>query len=910
MKVSPPLDRRFRLIAFDWEVAARTDDATAVCGPIDRLLRCGVTVVVVTAAPLDAIGSRFSRAISGRQKRNLFLATNRGAEVYGFDEALEPTLVWDDANAEAGGVGRAESPTWFLRGLAERSDIRPEEILVVSDDTESFTREAAPVRDDDPGAAPGGPVFVSVGPGPGGVPGILHLGGEPRLIGELLGAQAALHPVRLPATPEQDAEWVIVEDGFVPTREHEVESLFAIGNGFVGSRGSLAEGSPLSAPATFVAGIFDASPDTMPALARAPDWTHLTASLNGSRVGLDASESLEHRRVLDMRQGILWRLWRHRDRAGRVSHIQGMRLASLADRHLLLQSIAITPENYSEMMTLEIPALGRPEPIRMASGATLDLFAATRIEDPEGKWTPPPLDHERDGASEQWAIELELGRTYRLDRIAGVRTSRESYRTGTARDEVRDAYDDGLAAIVDAHRTAWQTRWDASDIVIDGDADAQRALRFAAYHLISAANPEDEFVSIGARALTGPAYKGHAFWDTEIFMLPFFTLTYPEAARALLMYRYHTLSAARARAKRFGYRGALYAWESADTGEDVTPSMVVAPTGDVIRILVGEEEHHISADVAYGVWSYWHSTADEQFLLRAGAEMLVETARFWASRVERGADGLHHIRRVIGPDEYHESVDDNAYTNGMAQWNLEIAAEVSALVAERWPERWNELSRRVGMESDEPREWRDIAAHMYTGLDPKTGLFEQFHGYFGLERIDLAAYEPRSVPMDVLLGRERTQKSQVIKQADVVMLVYLLWDRFPAWIREANFRYYEPRTGHGSSLSPPIHATVAARLGDVELAQRYLRETAAIDLANRMGNAAGGVHAGTLGGLWQAVAFGFAGLTLPAEGPRLAPSLPDAWRRLRFAIQWRGQRVPIDVSQGPPARGPTAEVSS
>jgi kojibiose phosphorylase len=1008
------MDRRFRLIAFDWDgtaVANRADDAAPVRGPIARLLRCGVLVVVITGTNLRNVDGQLSRAIRGRYKRNLYLATNRGSEVYGFDETFDPVLVqgrtattdeeralteiadavrddlvartgldvrvvydrlnrrkvdlipleqWKDppksalgdllvaveTRLEAAGISggvrevielaqdlarskglpdaritsdvkhveigltdKADSVKWILHELAEPRGILPGEILVGGD-------EFGPIAGF-PGsdsrmliAESAGATFVSVGPEPGGVPaGVLPLGGGPRRFRELLAAQAALYPVALPATMEQDTEWVILENGFALTREHEIESLFAIGNGFVGSRGSLAEESALSAPATFVAGVFDTEPGSVPALARAPEWSQLIATVNGSSLRLASSEPLEHRRALDMRQGILWRQWRHRDPAGRITSVQGMRLASLADRHLLLQSVTFTAENYSGLVTVEAPALSRSVSMRTASGLSVELVAASQIEDPEGSWTPPPPADPHDGACDRWALQVDLGTTYRLDRIACVHTSREPAQlVEGARKRLQDAYEEGLDLVVGAHCAAWSARWEASDVVIDGDPEAQRAIRFALYHLISAANPEDERVSIGARALTGAAYKGHVFWDTEIFMLPFFTLTYPEAARALLMYRYHTLPAARARAARLGYRGALYAWESADTGEDVTPSFVVAPTGEVIRVRAGEEEHHISADIAYGVWSYWQATADEPFLLGSGAEILLETARFWASRARREEDGRYHIRGVIGPDEYHETIDDNAYTNGIARWNLEVAVEAASLLAERWPDRWRELSGRLGMGSDEPREWLHVAENMYLGLDPKTGLFEQFEGYFALEDIDLGAYEPRNAPMDVLLGRERIQRSKIIKQPDVVMLLYLMGDRFPAAVHEANFRYYEPRTSHGSSLSPPVHAAMAARLGEVELARKYFRQTAEIDLGNRMGNAAGGVHAAALGGLWQAVVFGFAGLALSGEGPRLHPRLPEGWRRLRFVIQWRGERFPVDLRQGAPAVSPIAEV--
>src|SRR5690606_35243704 len=273
-----------------------------------------------------------------------------------------------------------------------------------------------------------------------------------------------------------------------------------------------------------------------------------------------------------------------------------------------------------------------------------------------------------------------------------------------------------LTEIIADHQRAWQIRWHASDVRIEGAPEDQRALRFAAYHLLSCANPDDERVSIGARGLSGPGYKGHVLWDTEIFMLPFFTLTWPEAARAMLMYRYHTLPAARANAARLGYSGALYAWESAATGEDVTPSFVGTPEGEVIRILTGEQEHHISADVAYAVWQYWDATRDDRFLLDAGLEILIETARFWASRVVLEEDGRYHIRCVIGPDEYHESVDDNAYTNAMAQCNLATAANVAERCAVYWPEEWQAIGRRIAVSEEEIQSWRNIARHIYTGF--------------------------------------------------------------------------------------------------------------------------------------------------------------------------------------------------
>lgn len=718
-------------------------------------------------------------------------------------------------------------------------------------------------------------------------------------------------------------EWLLVEEGFTLAREHEIESLFAIGNGCIGNRGSLAEGSPLSAPATFAAGVFELQekPGAVPGLFVLPDWTAVGALVEGHPLGMREGEILEHRRILDLRAGVLWREWRHRDPHGRISYIVALRLVSMADRQLLAQSVWFVPENYSGQVVLEgkielapenvsfAPAdewktrrdANRPNVLPLAVRApgrsTVVAFgAASRLFTAMSEAGQREIEYSDRHIVERFRLNVEIGAEYRLDRLISIHSSnRDKDPVNEALQHVHRVLPQGMGDVLRAHTAAWDARWRDADLLVEGDDSLQRALRFAIYHLVSCANPEDERVSIGARALTGEAYKGHVFWDTEIYMVPFYTLTHPETARALLMYRYHCLPAARDKARAAGYAGAMYPWESADTGEETTPEYVIAPGGEVIHVLNGPMEVHITADVAYAAWQYWQWTGDDDFMRRAGAEILLETARFWASRGKWEEDGRYHIRQVIGPDEYHEGVDDSAFTNLIAAWNLRRGVEMARLAERAWPEVWGDLQARLKLTPQELEKWTKIAGGMFLAFDPHTKVFEQFHGFFQKEHIDLLQYEPRNTAMDVILGHERIQKTDVVKQADVVMAMYLLWNEVDPAVRLANFRYYEPLTGHGSSLSPSIHALVAARLGEMRRAEKYLRQAAEIDLGNNMGNAAGGVHAAAIGGLWQAMVFGFAGLEISEKEIALDPHLLPRWQRLSFPIQWRGRKLHVEM---------------
>ena len=611
-------------------------------------------------------------------------------------------------------------------------------------------------------------------------------------------------------------------------------------------------------------------------------------------------------RKLDLRRALFLPAWTHRTPSGITVSGRGLRLLSLAERatglQLLRAEIDRTGVDVRLEATFAIAGLGM-EPIRLeqdlgawrteGTGKAVAMAGAAVLR-LDGELLAPGRTFPLRWVWRWRSIAGQVAEFERIVTVARASTPEDdpAVRACAALKRSRAL---GWRAILAAHEAAWNARWTASDIVIEGDAVMQKALRFAVYHLTSAANPGDDHVSIGARGLTGDAYFGHVFWDTEIYLLPFYIAVWPEAARALLMYRFHTLPAARAKAAQAGYRGALYAWESADTGVETTPDHVVGADGTIVEILTGKMEHHISADIAYAVWQYWRASGDEGFFLGAGAEILLETARFWACRAIAEPDGKRHIRHVIGPDEYHEDVDDNAFTNVMARWNIARALEALELLQAGWPERAAALRQKLLLVDDELADWRDAVERLVTGLDPATGIYEQFAGFNALEPLDLAAYAGTNMPIDVVIKRQRTQRSQVVKQADVVELIALLPEEFPGELAERNFRYYEPKCAHGSSLSTSMHGLVAARLGDAEMALRYLHKTAALDL-DPDPNSAGGVRIAGLGGMWQTMILGFAGVNLMGDTLAISPKLPREWHSLSFRVCWKGRVVAIRIA--------------
>ena len=720
--------------------------------------------------------------------------------------------------------------------------------------------------------------------------------------------------------------WLLRRKGFrrTPNSIQIAESLFTIGNGYLNIRGSLEELPDGHAGGMYLGGVYDRSEADVEELVKCPMWTDVSVWSEGEKFSLSTCTPLFHEQVLDMKKGILHRSTTMRNSVGRILTIESLRLVYMHQVHLGYLLFRITPRNFSaplrvfsglngevhnrgffpeerikhllieriergrNFMYLEMKT--RQQGIRIAEAASWKLIL------PESARAYPEPRIYGEKFTSEMTLEVEKGQSYTFEKLAVVHTSREipeesmfSRSICELKKYVRTRAEVHLAA----HLQAWGEKWKQADIRIAGDPHAQGALRYNIYQLLINGPPFSG--SIGAKFLSSEGYLGHVFWDTEIFILPFFIYNFPETARNMLHYRYATLPGAMKNAERGGYRGAKYAWESASTGEDVTPRFASKLERTIRLIYTGMEEDHIVSDVIYGVEKYFRVTGDEEFLFECGLEMVFQTARFWASRVVL-SEGNYEIRRVIGPDEFHEHVDNNAYTNYMVKWHLRLACMLFTYMTKRHRDRLEPICRKIELSEEEVAGWLSVSRCLKFSIDPATMLVEQFDGYFRLRDYVIEGFDRKGHPkLPKGVTYRNIGSTTLIKQADVLLLMHLFPHAFSQEAKQANFDYYEKRTAHKSSLSHCTHAMMGLSVGKRSRAYHYFMKTALFDLENLHGNTAMGIHAAAVGGAWQTVVYGFGGLSIKSDRLVLKPWLPGKWKRLSFSVRWQDRHIDLSI---------------
>jgi len=714
--------------------------------------------------------------------------------------------------------------------------------------------------------------------------------------------------------------WLISEDSWDSKLQSVYETRFTLGNGDICCRGVLEELPYDSYAGTYMAGLYDRTGAQITELVNLPNPLQFKLDAYGEKLDPVATDTISHKRILDMYSGVLYRHTIYKTTHKKRLDYTSRRFVSMMDKNIIAMEIELTPLDAD--MTIDMQTMidtgvmnrgtiteGRKRHFQTIDASVNKDYTYLCVETFEKKTLiayASILELTRnnkykvigDRASK---LRIKKGHTARFRKLISIISSNNcapAKMKKKALSAIRAAHKKGFQKLLSEHNEAWRDKWDICNVRIDGDREAEKALRFNMYHLIISGSETNADASVGARTLSGEGYRGHVFWDTEIFILPFFIYTNPKIAKNLLMYRYRRLDAAKHIASAKGYKGALFPWESADTGEECTPSWAKNFDGSIVKIVTMDEEHHISSDVAYAFAHYCRATGDKNFMFRFAMEVVFETARFWKTRtVLNKKKKTYEIHHAMGPDEFHENVNNNAYTNAMAAWNLKKAYTWYYLAKKEKNKVLNAISKRIKLTEREVNEWKKISEKMYIPYSKKKNLIEPFDGFFKLKNYRITRLNERLMPeLPSVISWDEVGKTQFIKQADIVMLLYLLSDRFSSAVKKKNYYFNERKTLHSSSLSAPIHSIMGLEVGDEDKALHYFATALSSDLSNTHGNTDEGIHAAASGGAWQATIMGFAGMR-PAEKEIIFnPHMPDHWKTIKFKMYWQGALISVSIN--------------
>lgn len=713
--------------------------------------------------------------------------------------------------------------------------------------------------------------------------------------------------------------WKIIEKGFDPAYARVSESVFSLANETMGVRGCFDEGGSVdSLRGAYVNGVYDMEQlnrsyrgiiDKSHFMIPCAEWLMTRITLDGEMLDLGKVQFTDFTRELDMRAGTLTRSFVWTTASGRSLRLTFLRFVDMVHRERAYQRITFEPLNFSgsvefaSMLSFDVKHEGRQQCFwqdarveaddhRMllqsrTSHSGQEVFAGVLVDMP----ADAVASTDKKSAAISAVINLAQGLETYVDKRVVILFD------GTEGDTLWHGGVDALSAAekvsldgaLASQWAYWENWWRTSDVLIEPAnekeqsvvAAEQQGIRFCSFQLAQTYNGGSMRHNIGAKGLTGEAYNGHAFWDTEACCLPFYLFTNPAAARDLLLFRYNTLPMAIERAKMLDCKGACYP--------------IATLNGDEACALWQHASLQLqpSTAVAYGIWHYVHLTEDTDFLWRYGAEILLQIARFMASRVELGSTtGKYGYFGVMGPDEFHMMVNNNAYTNYMGMRTLAYTVEVLARMQLEQPAAYAALAEKTSLTEDETARWQHIAENMYIPQD-ETGLIEQHDGYFDLPHTDINAIPMSEFPLYDHWSYDRIYRSDMIKQPDVLMFLYLYNSSFTKAVKRVNYDFYEPRTIHESSLSPAIHSILAAELDNMDEAVRFFGYATRLDLDNYNRNTREGLHTTSIAMAWINIVYGFAGLRSDGEQLKFAPRLPQRWKTLTFSVMYRGRVIRI-----------------
>jgi beta-phosphoglucomutase family hydrolase len=747
--------------------------------------------------------------------------------------------------------------------------------------------------------------------------------------------------------------WLLKYHDYDQEKERSREALLTVGNGYFGTRGALEESraNRINYPGTYVTGLVNRKVSKVgnrdienEDFVNGINWLPVTFRVGKGRwFEFSPDPAFEIRsihRTLDLRTGELRREMEVEDQEGKVTRVVSSRFAGMADPHRAGLRYAVTPVNYKGKIELKCGLHGdhknggveryntleqqHLEPVTSQSeGFGAELVVKTVESDilvAACSACSVKVDAVSGASSgEGWAentfsMEVTMGQEVVVEKMISLFTSRDPG-VEDPLEEARNTLEgiSGYDSELKLSAGRWKELWDSMDIVIHGDREAQKLVRLHLFHMMVSASPHHAGLDSGIppRGLHGEAYRGHIFWD-ELYILPMLNLHFPEVVKSVLMYRYRRLDKARAYAKEYGYRGAMFPWQSGSDGREETQVIHLNPLSGEWGDDFSSLQRHVSLAIGYSIWNYYHVTGDLEFMEKAGAEMVMDICKFWASKSIPDHNGKYHIDRVMGPDEFHETLPgsgiggltDNAYTNIMVSWIMEKAFRILGLIGAGDKER---ILKDLTITENELGQWEKIMKGLSIHVSEE-GVVEQFKGYFGLEELDWGFYRENYADihrLDRILKSEGKSPDdyKLAKQADFLMTFYNLgtkevkriMGRLGYFTREDfarnNFDYYIARTSHGSTLSRLVHARLAWEMGMAGTGWELFMDALRSDLVDIQGGTTGeGVHCGVMAGTVYNVISGFAGLDLRGEVPSMDPRLPERWKGLDFSFTFRGKR--------------------
>ncbi len=728
-------------------------------------------------------------------------------------------------------------------------------------------------------------------------------------------------------------EWCIIEDGFHPEYSKESESIFSIGNGRFGQRANFEEKySGETLQGSYVAGIYypdktkvgwwkNGYPEYFAKVLNAPNWIGIDIEIDGEDLDLHNGKVEQFRRTLNMKDGYLERTFTLLMKSGRRVEVSAKRFCSIANdevgaiRYSLKAvdfsgTLSITPfvdadivnqdSNYDEKfwIGLESKAKRRQAYVlaetkktafKVCTGTKFDIwkngetmeFNAYRIE--KEKYAGCAVD-----------VQIAEGETVVINKYASIISSMnysDDQLLETCRQRVKAAFNQGFDQLLADQSAAWHRKWEEADIVIEGDIAAQQAIRFNIFQLYQTYTGEDERLNIGPKGFTGEKYGGSTYWDTEAYCLPFYLSTASgQVGRKLLVYRYKHLQKAIENAAKLGFKdgAALYPMVTIN-GEECHNEWEIT-----------FEEIHRNGAIAYAIFDYIRYTGDQAYLVEYGLEVLIGIARFWAQRVHFSQHrNLYVMHGVTGPNEYENNVNNNWYTNYIARWCMQYALEALTYVEAEAPEKYQALEERIKFyRYIETNHWKEIIAGFYLPSDEQLGVFLQQDGFLDKELLTVDDLTDDDRPINQNWSWDRILRSCFIKQADVLQGLYFFEDHFDEETIRRNFDFYEPMTVHESSLSPCVHAILAAKLDKKEKAYEMYLRTARLDLDDYNNDTEDGLHITSMAGTWMAIVKGFGGMRVMDGRINLKPFIPDNWQAYSFKVRFRGTVLQVNVGQG------------